>query len=90
MSYFSVLGVLSNVQIWFHTKLHGTPIGQDDFGNKYYTQKARKGQKRERRWVIYAQKTEASLVPALWHGWLHHQTSIHPNLSIGRFNERSH
>lgn len=74
----SIVGVLTNVQILIHTMFHGTKVGVDHLGNTYYRGKPRKGTKRERRWVIYQDKPEASLVPAEWHGWLHHQTDAVP------------
>jgi NADH:ubiquinone oxidoreductase subunit len=46
-------------------------VGIDQLGNKYYTAKARKGYKMDRRWVIYKGEPEASNVPPEWHGWLH-------------------
>lgn len=57
---------------WLFTRLHGELIGSDEFGNKYFIDKRTKGQKRERRWVIYKGAPEASKVPPEWHGWLHH------------------
>jgi NADH:ubiquinone oxidoreductase subunit len=66
--------------VWWY----GEPVGSDQYGNKYYRQKnwrlTEKGAgkfSRERRWVIYADETEASRVPAEWHGWLHH-TAMDP------------
>ena len=52
---------------WLHTKLRGTPVGEDEFGNRYYQNKDG-----ARRWVIYNGTVEASRVPPDWHGWLHH------------------
>ena len=45
----------------------GSPVGTDDFGNRYYQNKDG-----SRRWVIYNGTVEASRVPPDWHGWLHH------------------
>src|SRR3546814_17811924 len=53
------------------TWLHGELVGTDQFGNKYYLDKRTRGQKRERRWVIYDGAPDASKVPPEWHGWLH-------------------
>lgn len=49
------------------TARHGVKVGEDDQGNVYYTNRDGK-----RRWVIYNGESEASRVPADWHGWLHH------------------
>ncbi|MCC7035903.1 MAG: NADH:ubiquinone oxidoreductase subunit NDUFA12 [Alphaproteobacteria bacterium] len=78
MAKLSIFGVLSNIQMLLHTSLHGKFVGKDQLGNKYYKGKARKGSKRERRWVIYTGDTEASMVPPEWHGWLHSQTDKVP------------
>jgi NADH:ubiquinone oxidoreductase subunit len=53
------------------TWLHGTYVGSDSAGNRYYRGRPIGGRKRERRWVIYAGEPEASDVPPEWHGWLH-------------------
>ena len=53
-----------------HTSRHGEQVGTDAQGNAYYRSK-RKGEARERRWVIYEGANDASRVPAEWHGWLH-------------------
>ncbi len=45
----------------------GSPVGEDQYGNRYYQTKDGK-----RRWVVYAGTVEASRVPPDWHGWLHH------------------
>ncbi len=79
MTKISIFGVLSNIQMLLHTALHGTPVGSDSLGNKYYRAKPRKGTKQERRWVMYPAGAEASLVPPAWHGWLHHQSDAVPD-----------
>ena len=58
-----------------YTWLNGLKVGTDEFGNRYY--RARKGKLygRERRWVLFKDKVEASRVPAEWHAWLHHLTN---------------
>jgi len=68
------MSLLRLIFIWWHgatlgtlvkTWVTGTPIGVDEFGNRYY--RDRKG----RRWVLYNGTVEASRVPCEWHGWLH-------------------
>jgi len=49
---------------------NGEHVGTDGEGNKYY-RKAAKGDRAERRWVMYDGANDASRVPAEWHGWLH-------------------
>ena len=46
---------------------NGKLIGEDELGNKYYTDK-----KDVRRWVVYNGAIEASRISPDWHGWLHH------------------
>jgi NADH:ubiquinone oxidoreductase subunit len=64
----STLGVLNTIAA------RGSFVGEDDFGNKYYSAKTiRDGDAgRQRRWVVYKGYAEPSKVPAEWHGWLHH------------------
>lgn len=78
MAKLSIFGSLTNIQMLLHTLLKGKRVGSDGFGNKYYRGKPRRGAVRERRWVIYPKGTDASVVPAEWHGWLHHQTDRVP------------
>lgn len=58
---------------YLFTAFFGTRIGEDDFGNRYYT--SSKG----KRWVMYKGIPEASKVPAEWHRWLHRTTDEVPN-----------
>ncbi len=50
----------------------GHYVGQDEFGNKYYEERQESLEGRKRRWVIYKGYTDASRIPADWHGWMHH------------------
>ncbi len=56
-----------------HTMLHGTPVGTDSFGNRYYQTKD--GQ---RRWVIYNGTVDGSRVPPEWFNWTRHTTDAPP------------
>jgi NADH:ubiquinone oxidoreductase subunit len=57
------------------TYLHGTKVGQDTVGNRYYTERGRKpGHQRQRRWVMFAGAEEATAIPPEWHAWLHYTT----------------
>jgi NADH:ubiquinone oxidoreductase subunit len=67
-------------QFWTWRK--GELVGEDEFGNCYY--RTRGGVKDpalgfERRWVIYADYAEASMIPPGWHGWMHHTTDVPPS-----------
>ena len=57
-----------------YTWLKGEQVGKDVFGNRYFRSRGKKLNGRERRWVLYKGKTEASSVPAEWHAWLHHMS----------------
>ncbi len=76
------MGIFRELFIWWDGNTIGTrvwtwrkgvKVGEDALGNIYYRE--RNG---PRRWVIYNGLSEASLVPAEWHGWLHHTTDILP------------
>ncbi|PLW77427.1 NADH:ubiquinone oxidoreductase subunit NDUFA12 [Cohaesibacter celericrescens] len=70
---------------WVHTMRHGVLVGRDEFGNKYYKQNVSKNKaysgsrKGERRWVMYANDSEASAIPVGWHGWMHYRTDVPPS-----------
>jgi NADH:ubiquinone oxidoreductase subunit len=57
-----------------YTALKGELVGHDEFGNRYYRGRGRRLSGRERRWVLYKGRAEASTVPPEWHAWLHHTT----------------
>jgi len=60
-----------------HTFFHGALVGEDEFGNRYYTEKKSSKNKRKR-WVLYRGSAEPSKVPAEWHGWLHYTQDTPP------------
>ena len=49
-------------------KLTATQVGRDSFGNRYYEERQARPGKPPRRYVRYNGMTEASKVPADWHG----------------------
>ncbi len=76
------MGILKQIFTWWSSQTLGTRIytwrngnyvGTDGLGNIYY-----ECSKRERRWVIYKDESEASFVSAEWHGWLHHTVKETP------------
>jgi NADH:ubiquinone oxidoreductase subunit len=74
------------------TWLRGELVGSDQFGNRYFREKDQvRGKRgsvysaRERRWVLYKGASEASTVPAEWHGWLHHSTDSVPTEGMRRY-----
>jgi NADH:ubiquinone oxidoreductase subunit len=64
-----------------YTWRYGTRVGSDAFGNTYYQTGDGK-----RRWVVYRNLSEASLVPPEWHGWLHYTVDVPPTEE--RYKER--
>ena len=69
--------------IWWNSQTIGTRIftwrngiyvGSDEKGNLFY-----KSRNSDRRWVIYKNNIEASLISSEWHGWLHHTVKIPPS-----------
>lgn len=59
-------------------KAGAEPVGSDEFGNRYFRASEHYKGQGERRFVIYAHRSEASTVPPLWHSWLHHQQDLPP------------
>jgi len=67
-----------------YTLLWGAEVGCDSQGNVYYRAKRPSIGGREKRWVLYDGKAEASRVPPAWHSWLHHTTNDIPTDDVGR------
>lgn len=61
-----------------YTFLNGKKVGEDHQGNCYYVADNHPLYK-QRRWVIYADQSEASKIPADWHAWMHHITDAPPS-----------
>ncbi|HEX7390086.1 MAG TPA: NADH:ubiquinone oxidoreductase subunit NDUFA12 [Acidiphilium sp.] len=68
--------MLANPGLVLNTMRHGSFVGEDATGNRYYQEnKPDRPGGRKRRWVIFANRArEASLVPPEWHAWLHFTT----------------
>ena len=62
-----------------YTLFTGKFVGEDEFGNKYYTNNKKK------RWVIYKKETEASAIPPEWHMWIHFLTNHKPEKGSKKF-----
>lgn len=83
---------MANLGTTIHTFLFGSLVGEDETGNRYYTERKamryaatpHKGKARRfSRWVIYKGETEATAIPAQWHGWMHHTTDAVPSKGMG-------
>ena len=57
---------------FIYTLFSGKFVGQDQFGNKYYSNS------RGKRWVIYKNIVESSKIPPEWHSWIHFLTRNKP------------
>jgi len=77
-----VINFLKQIFTWWHKQTVGTFIytvftgrfaGEDQFGNKYYSNS------RGRRWVIYKNNIESSKIPPEWHSWVHFLTRNTPS-----------
>ncbi|MGR3717028.1 MAG: NADH:ubiquinone oxidoreductase subunit NDUFA12 [Thermohalobaculum sp.] len=56
------------------TYFRGTPVGQDQLGNRYFEERTGTPGRPKRRWVMYVREVEPTTVPPEWHAWLHHTT----------------
>ena len=82
------MGVFSEIFCWWcgntwsnriYTAFRGKLIGTDDMGNRYYERSRGIGPLGvPRRWVIYKDLAEASLIPPGWHGWMHYTADTSP------------
>ncbi len=70
---------MTTLGTWLYTWWKGERVGEDAFGNRYYRERGAPARSRRRRWVIYRGMSEASKVPAEWHGWLHHIVDAPPD-----------
>ena len=62
----------------WHPWRFGKPVGEDEFGNRYY-EGGTDSEGRTRRWVIYNGTVEATSIPPGWHGWMPHRVAVAPN-----------
>ena len=74
---YSWIARFSHLGTQLFTAFSGELVGSDGQGNRYFRQRkkgkaAKDNSIREKRWVMYNGRPEASLVPPEWHGWLHY------------------
>ena len=83
-----VISFIKQIFTWWHrqtistfidTLFNGKLAGCDEFGNKYYYNSKGK------RWVIYANRVEASKIPPEWHLWIHFLTNSKPSDNLNKF-----
>ena len=68
------------VGTFIYTLFSGKFVGNDQFGNKYYSNSKGK------RWVIYKSNIESSKIPPNWHLWIHHMTQKKPSSDDNSFS----
>lgn len=59
-------------------------VGSDELGNRYFEQRSTRNlaatpAARPRRYVVYKNASEASLIPPEWHAWMHYLTDTPPS-----------
>ena len=83
------MSFLKQIFIWWYRQTFGTFlytlfagkfVGEDEFGNKYYS-----NSKEKKRWVIYSKMVESSKIPPNWHSWIHFQRTSKPDLNTQIF-----
>jgi len=63
-----------------YTLIYGKYVGNDQFGNKYFSSTSGK------RWVIYKDRVESSKIPPEWHLWIHFLKENKPAENLNKFN----
>ena len=83
-----MVNFLKQIFTWWHRQTVGTFIytlftgkfvGNDQFGNKYYSNSKGK------RWVIYKNSIESSKIPPEWHSWIHFISQKTPSNNEKKF-----
>ena len=84
-----MISFVKQIFIWWHRQTIGTFIytlftgklvGTDEFGNKYYSNAKKK------RWVIYNNRVESTMIPPEWHLWIHFLKNKKPSDNPIKFN----
>jgi NADH:ubiquinone oxidoreductase subunit len=84
----NIFGVQSKITYLLTLFFRGRFIGSDQYNNKYYVGKTRKGYTKERRFVRFENGVpEASQIPPEFHGWLHHQTDKFPDANQASYRK---
>ena len=63
------------------TLFFGKLVGKDELGNKYYKNK------KDERWVIYANDIEATKITSDWFLWMHHTINEIPSETLKKLNQ---
>ena len=65
---------------YLKTLFFGKYVGKDEFGNKYYKNK------KDERWVVYADNIEATKITSDWYLWIHHTIDKIPDYNQKKFS----
>jgi len=65
---------------FLYTLIYGKYVGNDQFGNKYFSSASGK------RWVIYKGRVESSKIPPEWHLWIHFLKANKPEDNLHKFH----
>ena len=65
---------------FLYTLIYGKYVGNDQFGNKYFSSTSGK------RWVIYKDRVESSKIPPEWHLWIHFLKEKKPTENLNKFS----
>ena len=69
----------NTIGTFLKTIFFGKFVGKDEFGNKYYKNK------RDERWIIYANDIEATKITSDWFLWMHHTVNEVPSSNIKKY-----
>ena len=69
----------TTVGTFIYTLFFGKFVGEDEFGNKYYSNRTGK------RWVIYKDNVESTKIPPEWHLWIHFLNKNKPQENVTNY-----
>ena len=58
--------LINNLGTTLYTLFYGIKVGEDKLGNIYYISK----KKKKRKWVLYKNKKDPTIIPVNWQIWL--------------------
>ena len=70
----------STLGTFIYTLFSGKFVGEDNFGNKYYSNSSGK------RWVVYKNEIESTKIPPEWPSWIHFTKLNIPKENIKKFH----
>jgi NADH:ubiquinone oxidoreductase subunit len=79
-----------NLSTRLFTWLKGRRVGADGDGNTYYEERTARRGLRQRRWVVYKGRPEATKVPPEWNAWLRYTTETPLPVSVRQPWQKPH